>query len=279
MEDNLSSDFGVGELARYLGMSPQGLHWYESKGLVSPERDKTYRRYSRDSLFLLSRARFYHQAGFSIEEIDDLLNMDLPSIAESMERHVALMRQQLAIYQARLDIIEERTELIKNFHKNSGTLAKVELEPFYFRCSFEHIANQEKDKKGYPCKEWVQDIPLAQYFSLTHYDDSGAITSKSVGLSLPERFRDYACLQVKNDIAEKEVLYFPPTKALYGLFEWRLGDDLFSPEQRREFAQRDDLVNTIMMRPITCHRSEVGAEAYWEVWIPLVEQPQSACIE
>ncbi|MEG2212223.1 MAG: MerR family transcriptional regulator [Raoultibacter sp.] len=270
MEDNLSIDFSVGEMARYLGMSPQGLHWYESKGLVSPDRDKTYRRYSRDSLFLLSRARFYHQAGFSIEEIDDLLNMELPSIADSMERHVALMRRQVAIYQARLDIIEERTELIKNFQINSGALDVVELEPFYFRCNFEHVANQEKIKRRYSCKEWVQDIPLSQYLSLTHYDDSGDITSKSVGLSLPERFRDYACLQVKNDIDEKEVLYFPPTKALYGLFEWRLGDDLFSHEQRRQFAQRGDLANTIMMRPITCHRSEVGAEAYWEVWIPLV---------
>ncbi|MDF3931813.1 MerR family transcriptional regulator [Pseudomonas citronellolis] len=65
----------IGELARLSGLAPSRIRFYESAGLIGKVRRQAngYREYPDDTLRLLEIVRYSQQAGFSLEEIRNLL--------------------------------------------------------------------------------------------------------------------------------------------------------------------------------------------------------------
>jgi DNA-binding transcriptional MerR regulator len=87
----------VGELAEELGVTTRTLRFYESQGLLMPERVGKTRLYSmrdRTRLLLILRGRRF---GMSLDEIAEIV--DMYNGAESSER------RQLQTLLARLDVI------------------------------------------------------------------------------------------------------------------------------------------------------------------------------
>ena len=70
--------YGIGAIARLLGLSTEAIRYYESRGIIQPVRDPEtgYRYFNAWDLHMLLRARHYQSYGFSLEEIADLLRRD-----------------------------------------------------------------------------------------------------------------------------------------------------------------------------------------------------------
>lgn len=66
----------VGDLARLAGVSVRTLHHYDEVGLLSPSErsDAGYRLYADAELERLQQVLFYKELGFSLDEIQDLMN-------------------------------------------------------------------------------------------------------------------------------------------------------------------------------------------------------------
>ncbi len=67
--------YSIGELAVEFGISTRAIRFYESKGLIAPERvgsNRIYKKRDRARLILILRGK---RLGFSLEEIAEYLNL------------------------------------------------------------------------------------------------------------------------------------------------------------------------------------------------------------
>ena len=64
----------IGELAKGSGLAPSAIRFYESRGLLRSERSEGgQRRFEPGALLALRQLRFAQSAGFTLEEITQLL--------------------------------------------------------------------------------------------------------------------------------------------------------------------------------------------------------------
>jgi DNA-binding transcriptional MerR regulator len=69
--------FGIGTAAELVGMAPQSLRMYESRGLVEPTRtDGGTRRYSQDDLVRLQRISALLAEGLNLAGIAMVLQLE-----------------------------------------------------------------------------------------------------------------------------------------------------------------------------------------------------------
>jgi MerR family transcriptional regulator, redox-sensitive transcriptional activator SoxR len=104
---------GIGELARRTGLRPSAIRYYESLGLVNPDRRGSWRRFTPDAVEHLQVIRMARALGFSIDEIRTLFNgfspetppperwrqlahEKLPQL-DSLIRHASAMKRMLEV--------------------------------------------------------------------------------------------------------------------------------------------------------------------------------------
>ena len=68
--------YRISEVAKLLDLSSEAIRYYETKGIIQPERDEEtgYRYYGGWDIHMLIRARTYRQLGYTLDETADLLN-------------------------------------------------------------------------------------------------------------------------------------------------------------------------------------------------------------
>lgn len=74
--------FGIGELAKRAGVNIQTVRFYEREGVLKAlaRRDSGYRVYNEASLKKLRFIRHAKELGFSLKEINELLNLRIKSV-------------------------------------------------------------------------------------------------------------------------------------------------------------------------------------------------------
>jgi DNA-binding transcriptional MerR regulator len=110
----MSTEFGIGELARRAGVGIDTVRYYERSGLVAPHSRLAsgYRRY-RD--LAVARLRFIRRAqalGFTLAEIKSLLEI-------SAQRNVAQVRRAA---KAKLEDVERRIRKLEQVRDGLATL-------------------------------------------------------------------------------------------------------------------------------------------------------------
>lgn len=71
--------YSISQLSRAFNTSPRALRYYESKGLLTPERDGPYRVYSRREVRRIRIIVEARELGLSIAQIRDVLDLYRPS--------------------------------------------------------------------------------------------------------------------------------------------------------------------------------------------------------
>ena len=258
------------EMAEHIGITSQGLHWYESQGLISPQKVESYRRYSVYDLCLLSRIRFYHQVGFSTKEIDNLLNMEIESIAKRMDEHILEIKAGLEKEQAKVCILEERARLTREFSEEEINFSLVETDPFYFKESYRVSRSSPKNPSS-TIKDWVDDIPLCQYVLIDILEEFPLERENKVGLALPVKYVPHANRVVQKEIANGGIPLIKSETALYGVLQTTMNDPVSPIERINRLVEKEKyrLEGTMVWKPITCCRAHNEVISYWEIWLPL----------
>lgn len=85
----MDKNFTIGKLAREAGVNIQTIRYYERLGLLTPtERRKTlhlqpgYRLYDQEALKRLRFIRHAKELGFTLKEINELLNLRIGSVTD-----------------------------------------------------------------------------------------------------------------------------------------------------------------------------------------------------
>ena len=102
----------IGELSKHSGLAPSRIRFYESSGLIRgvERKDNGYREYGPEALWTLDIITSAQRAGFSLDEIRNLLPNDQArwqheALLASLERKVTeieLLQQRLAQNKAQL---------------------------------------------------------------------------------------------------------------------------------------------------------------------------------
>lgn len=267
MDEDSAQGYTTQELANYLGMSSQGLHWYEEKGLVNPLRRNGRRIYSVDDLCLLSRARFYRQAGFPLDEAKELLSLDVVEAGRQLDEKVDKMRQALEVERARVDIFASRAELARNFKSRVGKFERSTLDPFYYPWALSFDASRESPLKQYVARSWAQDIPFAQYLSVMIGSGEGGVDRSYAGFALPVRYTPFVSDEVRADIAQARMPVYSIGPAWYGLVEASSFDSegLFF-RLAAQLGLRGETI-ALLRRPVSCRLAKGRLSVFWEAWL------------
>ncbi len=96
--------FAIADLAREFGISTRAIRFYESKGLLAPERvgsTRVFRRRDRARLILILRGK---RLGFSLRDVSEYLSLydadrthrtQVNHLVELVDKRVALLERQL----------------------------------------------------------------------------------------------------------------------------------------------------------------------------------------
>lgn len=93
-----ASEARIGEFAASAGVSAKTIRFYESEGLLPPaRRDRAgYRRYDSSDVEQLARIRAFQSAGYSLDEIRELLNaLSNSTPLPELQSHLRRLDQQV----------------------------------------------------------------------------------------------------------------------------------------------------------------------------------------
>lgn len=112
--------FAIADLAREFSISTRAIRFYETKGLLNPERvgsTRVFRRRDRARLILILRGK---RLGFSLRDISDYLSLydadrtqhaQVNLLVEKVDQRMSMLEQQLADLQTTLVELREIKKL------------------------------------------------------------------------------------------------------------------------------------------------------------------------
>lgn len=112
--------YSIADLAREFGISTRAIRFYESKGLMAPERlgaTRVFRRRDRARLILILRGK---RLGFSLRDISDYLALydadrgqQVNLLAEKVDERLESLEQQLSDLQTTIAELQEIRKLAR----------------------------------------------------------------------------------------------------------------------------------------------------------------------
>jgi MerR family copper efflux transcriptional regulator len=114
--------FRIGELAAEVGLTPQAIRFYESRGLLGPSErtGKGYRYYGDLELARLKKLQALQSMGLSLDDIAHVLPLYYadPTGVAGKKKIIELLRRQLETTDKKLAAIQAfRDELLRNIAK------------------------------------------------------------------------------------------------------------------------------------------------------------------
>ena len=112
--------FAIADLAREFGISTRAIRFYESKGLLSPERvggTRVFRRRDRARLILILRGK---RLGFSLRDISEYLSLydadrsqraQVSKLVDMVDERMLMLEQQLHDLQTTIGELREIRKL------------------------------------------------------------------------------------------------------------------------------------------------------------------------
>jgi MerR family transcriptional regulator, mercuric resistance operon regulatory protein len=108
----------IGKLAAAGGVGGETIRFYQRKGLLgTPTRDGGVRRYSSDDVRRLRFIRQAQAAGFTLEEIRELLDLDA---SDDRSRALEMATVRLAALDARIRDLQRARHALKRLAKECG---------------------------------------------------------------------------------------------------------------------------------------------------------------
>ena len=177
-------DYSIGQVAKLLGLSIEGVRNYEKSEIITPKRtDSAYRKYSYLDITSLIRAKAYRSLGFTLKETSQLTNeMQIDQIVDAFRGKRQGLDGQRELIRAKIAYIDE---MVSEFEALEQQLDRpqIRLMPAYYR--FEY------GKNGAICMDdgvrstfgaWMEYAPFVHISS--RYEDGDVYG----GLAIEEKY-------------------------------------------------------------------------------------------
>jgi MerR family transcriptional regulator, thiopeptide resistance regulator len=140
--------YTIKKLADLAGISVRALHYYDQIGLLKPESYGTggYRQYGEKEIVLLQQIMFFRELGFSLEEIQKIINQPGFDVIQALQSHQVLLRKKSA------RLLELLATVEKTLKKMKGE-SEMEIKEYYRGFSDEQIEKYRNEVR----QRWGED--------------------------------------------------------------------------------------------------------------------------
>lgn len=259
--------YKIGDVSRILGISTDLLRYYEKKGVVTPEKNKSndYRYYDAWDINYLLDCLWFKNFGFSIEETAEMVRAD--TIA-SLQQEFLTKEDELRETIKRSELLLRRSEQYRADLEKAERLFGVceitespEMVCFINRFGDEYTVKESKDYAG----RWLTVMPFNRRYFEVSEDTAGEFRW---GFSLD---RDYADRLDFDDSAPMKVI--PPRRAVHTVFRSKGGKgglDASLTDYMRDFARENGYDGSgSIFGVLLASIAEQELTGYFEAWLPI----------
>lgn len=121
--------------AKLLDISPEGMRFFERKGLVYPQRDENtgYRLYGSEDGNLLISCKKYRQYGFSVSEVAHLVReSSVDSLITQLKKQHSILEQELLEKERIIYAVEHKIQQLSALKEQEGTFCIQTLPLLYW---------------------------------------------------------------------------------------------------------------------------------------------------
>jgi len=119
VQSQAAQSLTIGKLAAAGGVGVETIRYYQRRGLLeTPTRDREIRRYSSEDLRRLRFIRQAQAAGFTLEEIKELLDLDA---TEDRARARELARARVSALDEKIAELQKARDALKRLARECGS--------------------------------------------------------------------------------------------------------------------------------------------------------------
>lgn len=121
--------------ANLLNVSPEGMRFFERKGILNPERNENtgYRMYGCDDGTVVIFTKKYRRYGFNINEVVNLVRQTCPKkLLEQFERQYNVLEDELEERKKVLASMGKKIDQLRHVRGQEGTYTMCQRPNFYF---------------------------------------------------------------------------------------------------------------------------------------------------
>ena len=266
-------NYRIGVVSSLLGLSPEGLRLYEKRGILDTKRDNSsgnYRSYSHLDITALIRARTYHNYGFSIRNIERLINTnEVEEVISVYSSRQEALTKEIKHKQLLLEYLNSTLSLIESLPNQIGVIEKS-IRPAMFR--FEFIKEDKlflKPEEYKRFKHWVDLTPFT--FSAQRNSWSDLCNGHDVSISALGILEEYAHLF--NIKADNLIEFFPSCPCLYTVVkiagEDKKSTDYLNPLLSYIKANNIKVTGDPIARAFLSMNKRQGYTRYRQIWLPI----------
>ena len=265
----------TGSVAKWMGLSDEGIRLYERYELIHPEKDEQnkYRAFDVMDVTMLLYGMVYRESGFSLKEAQQLANhCTLGEVQDAYLNKAKQRRMELERELLRLERVEEIAQEIEEASSQYG-ICRIEERPALYRLEFMDrgamVEEVDKQKRAnYWMKNYLPFVMLStRYYARTIgnlRENIGAVS----GFGVYAKYADI--LGIKED---EHVRYYPPVRAVHTILS--ANNEMLNPDYTDALRFIEDNGLKIGGDPIgfgiaNLHFNKTF-DRYYHIWIPVEE--------
>lgn len=266
--------YKIGDVSRILGISADLLRYYEKKGVVQPQKDKSndYRYYDTWDINFLIDCLWYKHFGFAIPQVaymvTDCYHGDLISLldekSDQMEADIRRQEQLLARLREHRDAVDR----VKAIIGVCEVADSPEMVCYLNRFNNSYTYTPEMQKLS---RQWQDYMPFTQrYFEIQQEGLLRDGDDFAWGFSLTAAYAEELNVSVKPPLRR-----IPSRECIHSAF-LSSGRNAFTPRRLRfllDYADEQGLtISGNAMGNLICSVREEGSDdmtGYFEVWLPV----------
>lgn len=206
--------YTIGDIAKLLGITTEGLRYYEECGIVTPKKREgsSYRYYDTWDLHLLVSARSYRSLGFSLHETAEIINSNKPQdISVMLDAREKELKEAILLNLNLLTRIDQIRTMFQEY-QSMDFRYRIENSPGFYCINIQDEYTLKNSLSSLALShEWITKIPFVFSCIFLAKDELEKGGDKfRVGLGVDEKFANF--LKVKED---DNVRYFPSRRSVY----------------------------------------------------------------
>lgn len=156
------SRFLIGEIARLTGTAPSAMRFYESRGLLNPDKDRgnRYRHYAPEESANLLLAKHFRSLGISIDNLTGLAEAGgYPDVAATLGSRLDAIDEELTRLFLMRKETRERKERLECVAGRIGSIWMSSEEPFYRLNKIQNHGIFADDNRDRITLRWMSYLP------------------------------------------------------------------------------------------------------------------------
>lgn len=268
----MAKGYKIGEVSRIYGLSIDAIRYYESRGILSPQRDKEsgYRYYSAWDLNYLLECMRYRSYDFSLSDIEQMIVCDG---MEQLERRCRKREAEILL------AITRQQHILKQLSSLHQRIARIpqELGEFILEDSPEVIWQRQRTNESLETglsvetvSQWVKQMPFLEHTFLIPLSKAPPeeLTDYCWGFSITPENLNWLHMNIPDT-----TLYIPSRKSIRTVFSAGEEGSFLESAKRQAIEpikQKGYQISGSPYGNLLVRIHEDGKmKRYFEIWVPI----------